>query len=231
MSESLRRKSSSRQLLQNLISVTAQRSQEDAEEVERERRRRSRETQRGERSPASWPESPQCNELAHNTPLDEELKPRCCLVLEEDEGFSDWSHRLENRGEPEVQRNSGAGLQRPSTQRWKPRLEEEKRQEGEEEDDEDEEEKGCEAGRSSRSQEASTRPPEMSIDRKEVKMAYSSTVFLSHDARLQNAAGQPDRTSYLVAGTMRPRGKACQVDREEQQQEEQQQVEQQQVEQ
>ncbi|XP_054472263.1 lymphocyte-specific protein 1-like [Anoplopoma fimbria] len=134
MAESIRRKSSSRQLLQNLISLTAQRSQEDAEEVERERRRRARETQRGEGSP-SWPEPPPRNELPHNTESDEELKPRCCLVLEEDEGFSDWSHRLENRSEPEVQDDSRAGLKRPSTQRWKPETKEEKRQEGEEQEE------------------------------------------------------------------------------------------------
>uniref|UniRef100_A0A8C2WJN8 Uncharacterized protein n=1 Tax=Cyclopterus lumpus TaxID=8103 RepID=A0A8C2WJN8_CYCLU len=231
MSESIRRKSSSRQLLQNLISVTAQRSQEDAEEVEREQRRRARETQRGEGSP-SWPGPPRRNqlprnELARNAALDEELKPRCCLVLEEDEGFSDWSHRLENRSEQEVQQDCRAGLQRPSTHRRKPRPEEEKRQEGEEkekEKEEEEEEEGC------RSQEASTRPPEkVSIDGKEVKMSYSSTVFLSHDARPLHAVGQPaDRTSYLVAGTMRPRGGACRVDgaQQEAQQEMQQEMQQ-----
>ncbi|XP_074480418.1 uncharacterized protein LOC141761087 [Sebastes fasciatus] len=214
MSESIRRKSSSRQLLQNLISLTAQRSQEDAEEVERERRRRARETQRGELSP-SWPEPPQHNHLAHNTELNEELEPRCCLVLEEDEGFSDWSHRLENRTEQEVQDNCRTRVQRPSTQQWKPEPKEKKQQEGEEEE-------GCEPERSSWSQEASTTPPEKtSSSRKEVRTSYSSTVFLSQDARLQHATGQPaDRTSYLVAGTMRPRGVACRVDGEVQQEQE-----------
>ncbi|XP_044071243.1 non-muscle caldesmon-like isoform X2 [Siniperca chuatsi] len=207
MSEPIRRKSSSRQLLQNLIRVTAQRSQEDAEEVERERRRRAREKERGEGSP-SWPEPPQHNDLTQNTELDEELKPRCCLVLEEDEGFSDWSHRLENR-ELEVTDDCRARVQRLSTPQRKPQPEEEKQQE-------DEEEEGCERGRSGRSQEASTRPPEkMSSNRKEVRTSYSSTVFLPQDARLQHAMGQPaDRTSYLVAGTMRPRGGACRVDGE-----------------
>ncbi|XP_056269281.1 lymphocyte-specific protein 1-like isoform X2 [Pseudoliparis swirei] len=214
MSESIRRKSSSRELLQNLISVTAQRSQEDAEEVEREQRRRARETQRGEGSPPR-PEPPRrhdtprhdmpsnetprhdtprhdtprhdtpSNEMPHNTAPDEELKPRSRLVLEEDEGFSDWSHRLENRGEQEVQKERRAGLQRPT--RRKPRPEEEQRQEGGE---------------------------EVSIDGKEVKTTYSSKVFLSHDARPPHAA---DRTSHLVAGTMRPRGGACRVDGEAQQ--------------
>ncbi|XP_029284363.1 lymphocyte-specific protein 1-like [Cottoperca gobio] len=229
MSESIRRKSSSRQLLQNLISLTAERSQEDAEEVERERRRRARETQGGEGSP-SWPEPPQPNNLTHNTELDEELKPRRCFVLEEDEGFSDWSQRLENRNEQEVQDDCRARVQRPSTPQGKPEPEEEKQQGGEEEkqqEGEDEkqqerkEEVGCEPEQSSRSQEASTRPPEkMSSNKKEVRTSYSSTVFLPQDSRLQHAMGQPaDRTSYLVAGTMRPRGRACRVDGEVEQEE------------
>ncbi|KAM8762370.1 uncharacterized protein AB9X84_007168 [Acanthopagrus schlegelii] len=200
MSEPIRRKSSSRQLLQNLIRVTAQRSQEDAEEVERERRRRSREKERGEGSP-SWPESPQHNDRTHNTALDEDLKPSCCLVLEEDEGFSDWSHRLENRNDQEVPDDCRVRVQRPLMSQWKPEPGEDKQQEDEEE-------------QSGRSQEASARPPEkMSSNRKEVRTSFSSTVFLPQDTRLQHATGQPaDRTSYLVAGTMKPRGGACRAD-------------------
>ncbi|XP_041793708.1 lymphocyte-specific protein 1-like [Chelmon rostratus] len=210
MSESIRRKNSSRQLLQNLIRVTAQRNQEDAEEVERERRRRSREKERGEGS-SLWPEPPQHSDLAHDTELEvEELKPSCCSALEEDEGFSDWSHRLENRNEQEVSDDCRTRVQRPST----PEPEEEKQQE-------DEEEEGRQPQRSDRSQGASTRPPEkMSSSRKEVRTSYSSTVFLPQDARPQHAMGQPaDRTSYLVAGTMRPRGGACRVDGEVEQEE------------
>lgn len=49
---------------------------------------------------------------------DEELKPSCCLVLQdEDEGFSDWSHRLENRTELYDCR---AKELTPSTLQWKP---------------------------------------------------------------------------------------------------------------
>uniref|UniRef100_UPI0037E78FA6 lymphocyte-specific protein 1-like isoform X2 n=1 Tax=Semicossyphus pulcher TaxID=241346 RepID=UPI0037E78FA6 len=207
MSESIRRKSSSRQLMQNLIRVTAQRSQEDAEEVERERRRRARERQRGEGSP-SWPEPPQHNDLAHNVELDEELKPSCRFVLEEDEGFSDGSHRLENRTEQEVPEDCRARLQRSSTPQRKPQPEEEKQKEAVD--------TGSEPERSERSQAASVKPPEKaSSNRKEVRTSYSSTVFLPQDVRL------PDRTSYLVAGTMKPRknnllqsGGACRVDGE-----------------
>ncbi|XP_077942037.1 uncharacterized protein LOC120808674 [Gasterosteus aculeatus] len=215
MSESIRRKSSSRQLLQNLISVTAERSQEDAEEAERERRRRARETQRGEGGgPSSRRDPGQGDGLtARSAELDVELKPRC--NQEEDEGFSDWSHRLENRGEQEVQDVP----RRPLTRRKPEPGVDGKRQKGEEEEEKEEEE-GCEPERSSRSKEASSRPPEkMTCDREEVRMSYSSTVFLSQDTRLQHT----DRTSYLLAGTMRPRRGACRVDgeleREEQKEE------------
>ncbi|XP_074522910.1 uncharacterized protein LOC141788022 isoform X2 [Halichoeres trimaculatus] len=201
MSESIRRKSSSRQLLQNLIRVTAQRSQEDAEEVERERRRRAREKQRGEES-LSWLEPPQHSDLPHNIELDEELKPSCCLVLEEDEGFSDWSHRLENRNEQEVPDDCRARVQRSSTPQWKPKSGGENHQEVQEE--------GCKQQQSYNLQEAATRPTEKmsNINRKEERTSYSSSVFLPQDVRL------PDRTSYLVAGTMKPRGGACRLDGE-----------------
>ncbi|CAJ1050019.1 lymphocyte-specific protein 1-like isoform X3 [Xyrichtys novacula] len=205
MSESMRRKSSSRQLLQNLIRVTAQRSQEDAEEVERERRRRARERQRGEEGP-SWPEPPQHHELPHDTELDEELKPSCCSVLEEDEGFSDWSHRLENRStDQEVPEDCRTRVQRSSTSQWKPEPAVEKQQDQEE---------GCHLQQSHCPPEAPTRPSEkMSCNRKEGRTSFSSSVFLPQDVRL------PDRTSYLVAGTMKPRGGACRLDGEVRQEE------------
>ncbi|XP_034536512.1 trichohyalin-like [Notolabrus celidotus] len=163
MSEPIKRKSSSRQLLQNLI-----------------------------RS-------------------DEELKPSCRLVLEEDEGFSDWSHRLENRNEQEVPNKCGARKQKSSTSQWKPEPAVEKQQE-----DKDE---GCKLQQKNQTQEAATRPTEKmsNINRKEARTSYSSSVFLPQDVKL------PDRTSYLVAGTMKTRGGACRVDEEvtqEQQKEE-----------
>ncbi|XP_068166596.1 lymphocyte-specific protein 1-like isoform X2 [Antennarius striatus] len=141
MSESIRRRSSSRQLLQNLIRVTAQRSQEDAEEVERERRRRSRDKDRGHGGP-TWPEPPH-----HGDPpeLEEDLTASYVLVLEEDEGFSDWSHRLENRND--VQDDCGAGgVLKFSTPRW-----------NQEEEKGEEEEEGCEE-RSGRFLEGSPAP-------------------------------------------------------------------------
>ncbi|XP_030233946.1 lymphocyte-specific protein 1 isoform X5 [Gadus morhua] len=108
MSSSIKRRQSNKQGLQNLIRVTAQRSQEDAEEVERERRRRSREQpkeqcEHGDQGGRpTWGPSP--NPPQDPTPptaqYDEEVKPpQSRLVLEEDEGFSDWTQRLENRKE------------------------------------------------------------------------------------------------------------------------------------
>ncbi|KAM7424635.1 hypothetical protein PAMA_000813 [Pampus argenteus] len=95
MSDSIRRKSSSKQLLQNLIRVTAQRSQEDAEEVERERRRRAREKQRGEESP-SWPERPQHNNLSHNTDTSNIKKtPPPLPVSKIDKRLEQYTHALE----------------------------------------------------------------------------------------------------------------------------------------
>ncbi|KAM3625337.1 uncharacterized protein V6R79_010528 [Siganus canaliculatus] len=186
MSEPLRRRSSSRQVLQNLIRVTAQRSQEDAEEVERERRRRSREKERREGSP-SWPEPPQDSDGAPSSQLDEELKPSCSSALEEDEGFSDWSHRLENRTEQEVPVNCRA--QRSAPQRTAT-PEDRKHQEKEE----DEEEEGRKPDRRGPSLEASTRRPEkLSSNRKQVTTPNSSATYAPQDTRLQPDVGQDKR--------------------------------------
>ncbi|XP_039457656.1 lymphocyte-specific protein 1-like [Oreochromis aureus] len=211
MSESIRRRSSSRQLLQNLIRVTAQRSQEDAEEIERERRRRAREKQRGEGSP-SWLEPTQQNHHTQNTESDEELKPSCSLGLDEDEGFSDWSHRLETRNEQEMQNGCRAKEQRPSASPPKPQSDQHQV------DEEGQEEAGGLEPRS-RTQDTSTEAPvKTSSDKKEVRTSYSSSVFLAHDTRLQHTTCRPaDMTSYLAAGTMKPRyapyslGEACRV--------------------
>ncbi|XP_032415844.1 non-muscle caldesmon-like isoform X2 [Xiphophorus hellerii] len=225
MSESIKRRNSSKQLLQNLIRVTVQRSQEDAEEVERERRRRAREKQK-EEGILSFPESqqqdgPQSTDSAgfessatgHFVPTMHQIAPprRCFaptltadpvkseeklkpsrFVLEEDEGFSDWSHRLENRHETEEQENCRAKEHKPSAA-------------SESKHEDEEEGRGEDGGRSS--EEDSTRLSEKtSSSQTPVRTSYSSSVFLSQDARQHHAAGHPaDRTSYLAAGTIRTR--------------------------
>ncbi|KAM9423958.1 uncharacterized protein ACWYII_020870 isoform 2-T2 [Salvelinus alpinus] len=104
MSGHLLRRNSSKAGLQNLLRVTAQRSIEDAEEIEREQRRRARERQGDQvphthTGPASTTSPTPDNGLLELYPLCEsELKASGCqLALEEDEGFSDWTQRLEKR--------------------------------------------------------------------------------------------------------------------------------------
>ncbi|XP_034426155.1 LOW QUALITY PROTEIN: lymphocyte-specific protein 1-like [Hippoglossus hippoglossus] len=204
-----RRRNSSRQLLQNLIRVTAQRSQEDAEEVEREQRRRAREFQRGEGGPAC-PEPTHHHDDTHRTELDGELKPGAAWFWRRTRasaGVTGWRIVTSRRCSTSVVRE-----RTPSTApRWKPGPEEEKQ---------DEEERRELEG-SSRPQETLTRPAEkIPCSKKEVRTSYSSSVFLPQDARLQHATGHPaDRASYLAAGTMRPRGAACRVDGEVEQEE------------
>ncbi|XP_066523419.1 non-muscle caldesmon isoform X2 [Hoplias malabaricus] len=96
MSSAIVRRNSSKQGLQNLLRVTAQRSIEDAEEIERERRRRAREALRKEHSLTGCSGSPQDSTGPSEDCLYESnLKPSSPGVLEEDEGFSDWTQRAE----------------------------------------------------------------------------------------------------------------------------------------
>ncbi|KAM4602452.1 uncharacterized protein ACJ7VT_019089 [Polymixia lowei] len=191
MSNSIRTRNS-KQGLQNLLRVTAQRSLEDAEEIERERRRRARD-QRGQRSVCRSLTPPQDSASLTQEPVwDMQVKPTCQLVLEEDEGFSDWTHKLENRKqakqkEPEVQENHRTQEERPC----KPRQTSDPR----EEEEEDRQEEGWEPTGNSR----------ICDKRKEVKISYSSTVLMQQEARQRHRDNQTaDRTSYLVAGRMRP---------------------------
>ncbi|XP_054627582.1 caldesmon-like isoform X2 [Dunckerocampus dactyliophorus] len=195
MSESIRR-SSSRQLLQNLIKVTAQRSLEDAEEVERERRRRARHRQREEPSASFDPQ--QQNNLTLTTQSNEEVKPSCCLVVDEDEGFSDWSHRLDNRNDCEHFR---VKEQAPSWMQWK-------------------------AGRFQENEVAEQMNESLQstgsspVGEREVKASDSSTVFLSQDARQPDIQQPADKTPHMATGRMRPDDDVCTVDRATKQEEE-----------
>uniref|UniRef100_A0A3B1JY03 Lymphocyte specific protein 1 a n=1 Tax=Astyanax mexicanus TaxID=7994 RepID=A0A3B1JY03_ASTMX len=67
---------------------------EDAEEIERERRRRARESLRKERSLTGSSGSPQ-DGSGPTEDYHSGLKPSSPGGLEEDEGFSDWTQRLE----------------------------------------------------------------------------------------------------------------------------------------
>ncbi|XP_073687531.1 uncharacterized protein lsp1a isoform X2 [Garra rufa] len=113
MSSAIIRRSSSKQGLQNLLRVTAQRSMEDAEEIERERRRRAREAFRSQQSLSGSAGSPQDSVNPPETGLYEsEFKPSSPIAVDEDEGFSDWSQKLERRTRSKMEENgSGEELQ------------------------------------------------------------------------------------------------------------------------
>ncbi|XP_051757718.1 non-muscle caldesmon isoform X2 [Ctenopharyngodon idella] len=93
MSSSILRRHSSKRGLENLQRITAQRSLEDAEEIERERRRRARASTSSEASQATGtPQDSPCTAQALDNQGQNDLVPSCQSSLEEDEGFSDWTH-------------------------------------------------------------------------------------------------------------------------------------------
>ncbi|MGH0154467.1 UNVERIFIED_CONTAM: hypothetical protein FKN15_044000 [Acipenser sinensis] len=78
--------------------LTAQRSIEDEEEIARERRRRAREGLGSQSSFSSTSlTSPDNASPEEDGLLDCEFKPSYPVALEEDEGFSDWTQKLERR--------------------------------------------------------------------------------------------------------------------------------------
>ncbi|XP_059388947.1 lymphocyte-specific protein 1-like isoform X2 [Carassius carassius] len=90
MSSSILRRHSSKKGLEKLQRITVQRSLEDAEEIERERRRRARTSSSTEppMTPQDSPRTAQTLDIQGQN----DLVPSCPSSLEEDEGFSDWTH-------------------------------------------------------------------------------------------------------------------------------------------
>ncbi|XP_045075219.1 non-muscle caldesmon-like [Coregonus clupeaformis] len=218
MSGHLLRRSSSKAGLQNLLRVTAQRSMEDAEEIERERRRRARERQGGHRhhtGPAS-PASPTLD----NGPLElypmceSELKASGCqLTLEEDEGFSDWTQRLEKRRQRHLEEQESWEDHQPQpqpqqqsqllngTSTTRPCLKTRPGPGPEEEEEEEEWERRA----SNKTRDASRRATDNKVVEKkksELKISYTSKV-MRHVNSNGEAAGA-EVTSYLVAGKLSP---------------------------
>nr|DBA17338.1 TPA: hypothetical protein GDO54_002803 [Pyxicephalus adspersus] len=117
MSTSLVRKDSKKSL-QNLLRLTTQWSVEDEEEAARERRRRERQQQLGSegQSPDDLDE-----ETCTQTDNHVGLKPAGPWETEEDEGFSDWSQKLEQRKQK--------GAAQAAEEREEPRFTEEKQME------------------------------------------------------------------------------------------------------
>ncbi|KAG8438163.1 hypothetical protein GDO86_008741 [Hymenochirus boettgeri] len=99
MSTSILRRNSSKQSLQNLLRLTTQWSVEDEEEAARERRRRERQQQTSEDGDNEGSTSEgTCTQGDDNV----EWKPAGPLENEEDEGFSDWSQRMEQKRQQEL---------------------------------------------------------------------------------------------------------------------------------
>ncbi|KAK0141247.1 Caldesmon [Merluccius polli] len=203
MSSSIKRRHSNKQGLQNLIRVTAQRSQEDAEEVERERRRRSREKPReqwehgDQGGRPTWSPSPNPPQDSSLTPpksqYDEEVKPpQSRLVLEEDEGFSDWTQRLENRKESLLRQEQS---RRCEESRF---THKQKFKHQEEEDEEEHQESITTPGTSRYSEE------KICDRKKDIVISCSSSVFnLPQKARNLEPTIQPRNISSLDSPTQR----------------------------
>ncbi|XP_050971203.1 lymphocyte-specific protein 1 isoform X2 [Labeo rohita] len=93
MSSSILRRQSSKKGLEKLQRITVQRSLEDAEEIERERRQRARASSSTEPSQLTvTPQDSPHTAQALDNQGQNDLLPSCQYSLEEDEGFSDWTH-------------------------------------------------------------------------------------------------------------------------------------------
>ncbi|XP_068800898.1 lymphocyte-specific protein 1 isoform X1 [Struthio camelus] len=98
MSGAVLRRHCSKRGLQNLLRLTAQWSVEDEEEAARERRRREREKQlRSQAEEGSSDGGPGAESGPPAQRNHYDFKPSEPSELEEDEGFSDWSQKLEQR--------------------------------------------------------------------------------------------------------------------------------------
>ncbi|KAM4602055.1 uncharacterized protein lsp1a isoform 2-T2 [Polymixia lowei] len=255
MSSAILRRNSSKQGLQNLMRVTAQRSIEDAEEVERERRRRARESFRRMSSNSGPGESSQENGTpAEDSMYDDSLKPSSSPSLEEDEGFSDWTQRREKRRQQRMQElsqgaeqeekeapngpvpektlqvsvASSARLQRQQKEQEdvdRARVTSERRKEREEEslraerarrekerkEEEEEQRKREELMRVSKTREEGQRPDAKVDKQREMKVSYTSKVFLQQEVNHSNTNGntaQQEVTSYVNNKTKRPTSRA-----------------------
>nr|XP_020449013.1 non-muscle caldesmon-like [Monopterus albus] len=232
MSNALLRRNSSKQGLQNLMRLTAQRSIEDAEEVERERRQRAREALRQSDS-GSMPResSPDSETPAEENMYESELKPCSSLFLEEDEGFSDWTQRRdgprqqclqvlgqgakEGKDVEEDTINKPIPVKTAQASIWSTdRLQrhEEDTDGAEMERSKEREEEAIRAERSRRKEEEVMtrrreeiqRPKAEAEKRKEVKVSYTSRIFLKHEPK--HSSSNEDTTSKEVTTHIKTKG-------------------------
>ncbi|XP_028285670.1 non-muscle caldesmon isoform X5 [Parambassis ranga] len=230
MSNALLRRNSSKQGLQNLMRLTAQRSIEDAEEVERERRRRARESLCRRNSGSAPGETSPEGETSGENMYDGSLKPSSPASLEEDEGFSDWIQRRERQRQQRLQCLSQGGeeyedeeedavskaapakaaqasiMSSARPQRGEQEEMERRRKEREEEEEriraktakEKEEEQRKKDEVMMRRREESQRPSAEVEKRKEVKVSYTSKVFLHQEPKHGSANG-PTATEEVTS--------------------------------
>ncbi|XP_078076728.1 uncharacterized protein lsp1a isoform X2 [Mustelus asterias] len=103
MTSAVFRRGSSKEGLKNLLRLTAQRSMEDEEEIARERRRRAREEKRYDQDDnGSFTSSTSSTPVFESLTTTEENQydfncKSANSTLDEDEGFSDWTQRREER--------------------------------------------------------------------------------------------------------------------------------------
>ncbi|XP_051975329.1 lymphocyte-specific protein 1-like, partial [Xyrauchen texanus] len=241
MSSAIMRRNSSKQGLQNLLRVTAQRSIEDAEEIERERRRRAREAFRNQHSPSGSAGFSHDSTSPPEASLYEgelsTFKPSSPMTLDEDEGFSDWTQRLERGKRPRPEENGRGKELQVEDRRVNARSRQKEKtsfttsiqpQQAQNTNQEDEvegqrparksnERTNCqnpeewhEVIRDNKRTQEETKPPmenKMKEERKELKVSYTSKVFLQQD-RLPNGnevAAVEEVTSHLVKTKRSPR--------------------------
>ncbi|XP_041965089.1 non-muscle caldesmon isoform X2 [Alosa sapidissima] len=222
MSGALLRRNSSKQGLQNLLRVTAQRSIEDAEEIERERRRRAREAFRKEHG-LSAPEgaSLDAETSVEATPSAQNFtspaKATGSVVLDEDEGFSDWTQklgqerrlRLENGrpAEPTAERGMNGTAKHTEkihcsssatfTRLQRPPQENENHEAVREEEETRlgsrmTEKRRKDFGRKEHSQ------VDKEMKKKEVKVSYTSKVLMQHESKPKNNIEEEGTASHVI---------------------------------
>lgn len=253
MSNSLVRRNSSKEGLQNLMRLMAQRSIEDAEEVERERRRRAREALH-RRNSGSTPEesSPEGETPAEESMYDGGWKQNSSPSLEEDEGFSDWTQRREKRrqqrlqelsqgGEEDEDEEEDAGNKAVSTQtaqasvtsssrRQRQEQEERERAEMERRKERKEEVIRAESVRMEKERQEEQRKrdeliprrreeiqkPNTEIEkRKEVKVSYTSKVFLQQEPKHSNGNAATEEVTAHMNKTKRSTSRAVEPEETE----------------
>ncbi|KAK2842805.1 hypothetical protein Q5P01_013005 [Channa striata] len=221
MSNALLRRNSSKQGLQNLMRLTAQRSVEDAEEVERERRRRAREELRRNSGSTAGESSPEGEGSAEENVYDRDLKPSSSPSLEEDEGFSDWTQRRERRRQQRLQELSHGGeedddeentINKPiktvqacitSSGRLQRQQEEEDSARASRMESQSRKEREEEAIRVEKAmrvkEEEEIQDPKLEVEkRKEVKVSYTSKVFLHHEPKHSKSNGDMSNTEQTT---------------------------------